>query len=312
MPRRTMTITKIWYHPKRKTKVEDWGLMSELPDGRDMVDVFEKFARSDVTNDTLVRLDRETYAVVTDVLRKGRSVTISTESGRFGEEVSVKNVKTHELKGKFTRDDAPIVVTHGVLLVPKLGNTALVFSERSAGQGGMTALLKKFIERFHGLYPDHMIKTATVVQKDAWLKHARLTKVVGTVRKYNTDEATDSGEHVIGELTHTLVPERDKKYFPLPIWQALRDRKINRAKFLNFAEGTELDTFDVTASDGTQKKTFEIGDEKTPPLSLVLTSAGQVAFTSEKILQRVLNEAADIFKDLGIEWSETDAVARPT
>jgi hypothetical protein len=139
-----------------------------------------------------------------------------------------------------------------------------------------------------------------------------LTKVVGTVRKYNTDEATDSGEHVIGELTHTLVPERDKKYFPLPIWQALRDRRINRAKFLNFAEGTELDTFDVTASDGTQKKTFEIGDEKTPPLSLVLTSAGQVAFTSEKILQRVLNEAADIFMDLGIEWSETDAVAPPT
>ncbi|RIS08438.1 hypothetical protein [Mycobacteroides abscessus] len=304
-----MTITRIWYHPIRKTKVQDQGQWCQLPDGRDIVDLFETFADKEINNDTLVRPDRETYARVTRVTRKGRSVLVETESGRFGEEVSVKNVKTHELKGKFTRDHAPIVVTHGVLLVPKTGTSALVFSERSAGQGGMTGLLSAFTEKFQGLYPDYKLKSATVVQTDAWLKHAKLTKVVGTVRKYTTDEATDTGDEVVGVLSHTLLPEKEQKYFPPVVWEHLRDKKINRAKFLNFAEGTELDTFDITVSDGSQSKTFEIGDERTPPIRLLLTDAGQVALNREKILKRVLDEAPAIFKEYGIEWSETDALA---
>lgn len=311
MPRRTMTMTRIWYHPLRKTKMEDWGLVGELPDKKDLADLFEKFVQSDVTNDTLVRPDRESYAVVTNVERKNRALTVTFEAGRFGEKGVVKNVKTHQPKGDFTPEDATVVVTHGVLLVPTSGKAALVFSERSNGQGGMTALLPKFVERFNLLYPEYRMKTATVVQTDAWLKRARLTKIVGTVRKYNTDEATDNDEQIIGELTHTLLPERDRRYFPDSIWRRLRDQKINRAKFLNFPDDTQLDTLDVTASDGTSQRTFEIGDEKTPPLRLILTSVGETAFTSEKILKRALDEAADIFTSLGIEWSETDAVAAP-
>lgn len=83
MPRRTMTVSRIWYHPLRKTSVEDWGQVGELPDGRDLVEVFVNFAQSDIDNDSLVREDRESYAVVTGVERKNRAVVITTESGRF-------------------------------------------------------------------------------------------------------------------------------------------------------------------------------------------------------------------------------------
>lgn len=307
-----MTITRIWYHPLRKTKVEDWGSVAVLPDGRDLADVFDTFVRSDITNDSLVRLDRERYALVTGVDRMNRAIVVTTEAGRFGEEGAVKNVKTHERKTDFTRDDATIVTTHGVLLVPKVGNAALVFSERSAGHGGMTALLGEFIDRFASLYPEHRLRKSTVVEQSAWLKRARLTKVVGTVRKYQTDEATDGIEGIVGELQHTLVPERDKKYFSRALWDKLRDNKINKARFLNFTDETELDTFDVTASDGKQSKTFAIDDEKTPPLSLLLTDAGEAAWSSQKIVKRVLDEAAEIFRDQGIEWSEADAVAKPS
>lgn len=303
-----MTITKIWYHPFRKTKVDDWGSVGQLPDGKDLADLFETFVRSDITNDSLVRLDRESYAMVTDVERKNRAIVVTTEAGRFGEEGAVKNVKTHERKGDFTREDATIVTTHGVLLVPKAGNAALVFSERSAGQGGMTALLGEFIDRFNAVYPGHRMKKSAVVEQEAWLKRAKLTKVVGTVRKYNTDEATDGKERVVGELQHTLVPERDAKYFPRALWEKLREGSINKAKFLNFTDETELDTFDVTASDGARSKTFAVGEEKTPPMSLVVTQAGEAALKSPKILKLVLDEAAAIFKDQGIEWSEADAI----
>ncbi|BBY57020.1 hypothetical protein [Mycolicibacterium sarraceniae] len=74
MPRRTMTVNRVWYHPLRKTNVEDWGQVRELPNGRDLLEVFVDFAQSDIDNDSLVREDRESYAVVTGVERKNRAV----------------------------------------------------------------------------------------------------------------------------------------------------------------------------------------------------------------------------------------------
>ena len=310
MPRRTMTVNRVWYHPLRKTNVEDWGQVRELPDGRDLLEVFVDFAQSDIDNDSLVREDRESYAVVTGVERQNRAVIITTESGRFGEEVSIKDVRTHQLKGRFTPSDATVVVTHGVLLVPKSGNCALAFCERSAGQGGMTALLEQFEIRFNALYPGHRLKKATVVQQSAWLKRAQLKKVVGTVRKYNADIASDGEEQVVGQLTHSLVPEEGKGFFSRSVWEKLRDRRISRAKFLNFAEDEQIDTFEVTVTDGSQTKTFDIGDERTPPLRLVLTTVGDQAYTSTQVLGKALDEAAEIFADLGIEWSEADAVEK--
>ena len=105
-----MTVNRVWYHPLRKTNVEDQS-SSRTPDGRDLLEVFVDFAQSDIDNDSLVREDRESYAVVTGVERKNRAVIITTESGRFGEEVSIKDVRTHQLKGRFTPSDATVVVT---------------------------------------------------------------------------------------------------------------------------------------------------------------------------------------------------------
>ncbi len=176
----------------------------------------------------------------------------------------------------------------------------------------MTALLDEFITRFNALYPDHRMKKATVVQQPAWLKLAQLKKVVGTVRKYNTDVAADGEEIVVGQLTHTLTPEEGKGFFPRAVWEKLRYGKISRAKFLNFAEDETIDTFEVTVTDGSQTKTFDIGDERTPAVRLVLTTVGDPAYTSSQILGTALDEAADIFADVAIEWSEADAVGKRT
>ncbi|AEF34773.1 hypothetical protein JDM601_0773 [Mycolicibacter sinensis] len=130
------------------------------------------------------------------------------------------------------------------------------------------------------------------------------------MRKYRTDEASDGADQVVGDLTHTFTPTRGEKYLPRKVWEGLRDRRINRAKFLGFDEGTELDEVDVTVTDGTQSKTFELGNEKTPNLNLVLTTSGQVAPNSTKVLHTALDEAAEIFKNYRIEWSEADAIKR--
>jgi hypothetical protein len=204
------------------------------------------------------------------------------------------------------------VLTRGVLLVPKLGTSALVFSERSAGHGGMPGLLDQFVDTFNAKFENHLMKKHSVVKTEAWLKAAKLTKVEGTVRRYRSDVASDPGDEVIGELTHTFAPQKGQKFLPRRIWEALRDRKLDRTKFLGFEEGTELDEVDVTLTDGTQSKTFELGNEKTPNLNLVLTASGAAAPTSQKVLATALSEAPEIFRYYGIQWSQADAVERRT
>jgi hypothetical protein len=130
------------------------------------------------------------------------------------------------------------------------------------------------------------------------------------VRKYRSDEASDRSGDVIGDLIHTFAPTRGDKYLPRRVFEKLRDRKINRAKFLGLTEGTELDEIDVTLTDGTQTRTFALGNEKTPTLNLVLSGSGQRAPSSRKVLDTALNEAAEIFESYGIEWSEADAIRR--
>ena len=306
MAKRTMGVSRLWYHVRRKPG--DLGNVANLPDGSDLLDVFEAFTANELTPDSLVRKATESYVRLTGVRRFGRALVLQFESGRFGEEGKIRDVATHKEVGQFKRTNATAVITHGVLLVPKSGTGALIFTERSGGQGGMSGLADHFLDLINTRFPEHLMKRTSVVRSEAWLKAAQLTKVEGTVRKYRTDNASDSVDDVIGDLRHTFVPTRGQKYLPRKVWEGLRDRKINRARFLGFSEGTELDEVEVTLTDGSQSKTFEVGNEKTPNLNLVLTPSGAAAPTAQKILNTALDEASEIFKYYKIEWSEGDAV----
>jgi hypothetical protein len=305
-----MGVSRLWYHVKRKPN--DLCNVVDLPDGADLMDLFESFTANELSPDTLVRRATESYVRLQATRRSGRSLILQFESGRFGEEGKIRDIQTHKEVGGFTRTNATAVITHGVLLVPKSGTGALVYTERSAGQGGMSALTDHFLETFNARFPDHLMKRHSIVRSEAWLRAAQLTKVEGTVRRYRTDTASDQGDNVIGDLRHTFVPTRGEKYLPRRVWEGLRNRQINRARFLGFSEDTELDEVEVTLTDGKQSKTFEVGNEKTPNLNLVLTNSGEAAPTDRKILNTALDEAAEIFRHYGIEWNEGDAIRSAT
>lgn len=301
-----MGVTRLWYHTRRKT--DDLGNVAELPDKTDLLEAFQAFAATGLNDDSLVRRETESYVRLRGFKPIGRSITFEFESGRFGEDGTIRDVRTHAEIGTYGRGNATTVITHGVLLVPKTGTSALIFSERSGGQGGMSGLLDRYVELFNSRSENHIMKKQSVVKTEAWLKAAKLLKVQGTVRKHRTDRASDPADRVVGDLTHTFAPTQGEKYLPRRIWEGLRDHRIDRAKFLGFEEGTELDEVDVTLTDGTQSKKFELGREKTPALNLVLTTSGQAAPTSGKVLNTALDEAAEIFRYYGIEWSEASAI----
>lgn len=306
-----MTVTRLWYHPFRKK--DQAGPVSDLPDHDDMLDVFAAYVESGLDRERLVRTDTETYVSIEGKPeRKGRSLTLAFESGRFGERGTIKDRRTHEVKGTFGRDDATAVVTHGVLLVPKIGTSALAFVERSAGQGGMTRVLDLFVETFNATYPNHRMEKESILRTEAWIKRAGVLQIRGTVRKRNSDPASDSKHLSVGDLVHTLVPSGGQTYLPRSVWHQFRDNKLERARYLGLSDETDLDNLDleVTLGDGDQQRTFEIDTQKTPSLRLVITGSGQTPFTAGRFRKEALDQAKDIFDEYGIDWSEADALDR--
>lgn len=294
-----MTIARLWIHEFGKPKnLYDLPL---LPDGRDLLAVFEAHARAAMAT-SLVRNRNETYAVVTDVERDDRCLTITFSSGRFGEDGTITEVQTGNIKGSYTSADATTVITHGVILVPKAGTCALAFTERSGGFGGMSHLVETFNEKFDASTDDYRMKRATVVQSDAWLQRADLMRVTGTIRRHTSDIATDGADEVLGTLRHVIEPEGKEKFFPRRVRDRLMQNRISRNRFLAFNENDVVDEIDITLGDGDQVKTFEIDDEKTPTLRLVLTKSGDRPLSAEKIKKRALSEAPGIFKHYGVEW----------
>ena len=308
MAKRTMTISRLWYHPMRKRDAA--GPVSDLPDKKDLLDLFEEFVDG-VDPDHLVRKDTLSYVSLQSIERRGRALLIATESGRFGEKGSLKDVETHQPTGTFGENEATAVITHGVLLVPKVGTSALAFVERSAGQGGMTRLLDLFVPFFNARYShNHLLERDAIVEKEAWIERANLVKVRATARSQLSDPGSDSKDQILGHIVHTIEPDGPNGVLPRWLWRRLRDNKVDRTKFLGLSEHTDPDELDVQvtlAGDG-QSKTFEIGTEKTPTMKRVLTTSGESAFDKVKVLSAALDEAAEIFAEFGVEWSEADAV----
>lgn len=308
-----MTITRLWYHPQRRR--DQPGPVADLPDGVDLLTLFDSFVKG-IHPDKLVRNDTQSY---TSLLRpprvQNRALIMATESGRFGEKGNVKDVITHKSTGEYGENEATAVVTHGVLLVPKPGTSALAFVERSGGQGGMTRLLDLFEVYFRARYPKHVLERESIVERDAWVDRANLIKVRATARTQMTDPGSGKTDTVVGNIVHTIEPAGGASAtLPRWLWRRLRDNKMDRAKYLGLASNVDVEQLDldITLQADGRTKTFEINTEKTPNLSLVLTTTGESAFDEEKVVNKALNEAASIFADLGIDWSEADALDKPT
>ncbi|MCZ4077823.1 hypothetical protein O1W68_07720 [Rhodococcus sp. H36-A4] len=298
MPRRTLTVTKITYQ-KRNSRNKFLNV-AELPDRRDMLFLFHGFAKG-LDSTRLVDRSAEKYAAISKLEPVGRTLGIQTLSGKFGEEGETRDIDTHRVIQRFVKKNANAVLTHGVLLVPKMGTSALLFIERSGGMGGSSDLVKLFKEDFQTTYPDYTMQLTSLVEKEAWLEHAQLERVSATLHGHSADVTNKTVGKVVGDLQHVLTPPKGE-HLPNALWKALRNKNINRGKLLAFPDGHDPDEVVVALSSGSTRKTFVLGREKTPSISYLLSDSNQAPKNSRAVLRFCLDEATSLFKNVGVEW----------
>lgn len=305
MPRRTMTVTRLSYQ-KRNARSK-WLDVAKLPDDDDLLHFFYAFANS-LKNDALVEDDHERYNKIEKLAPFGRTLGIVTAPGRFGEEGEVRNVRTGAVASTYGKDQANTVTTHAVLVVPKKGTAALLFTEKAAGVGGTSRLLDLFKTAFQARYNQFTFRPETIVEGDLWLKNAQLEKVTATLHNYSSDAADKNKPKIVGDLQHSLSPRQGNKYLPAEIWTKLKARQLDEGSLLGFPNNEQPDEIVVRVGSGGVSKSFVLGKEKSAGVSYRLTGAKESALSEAAILKFCLEEADDIFERLGVDWDYTQSV----
>ncbi|WP_370185106.1 hypothetical protein [Rhodococcus wratislaviensis] len=304
-----MTVTRLWVHPRGNRKeLKD---LTTLPDGSDLLHLFHGFA-ADVSPDKLLKATTESFANVHAVSPKGRTITMAVDVGRYGETGAITNVHTMVESGRFSKDDATSVVTHGVFLLPSPGTSALLFTERSANQSGVLRILELFAAKFKTAYPDLILETESLVESEAWLKYAKLVRVSAYTHRRSKDLSDRSDVTLqtqpLGELAHTLLPPRGAKSLPRWVYDQLVNGDLHAGQLLQFSHDEEPDETEVTLEGNNQRKTFVLGREKRPSISYPLSDHGEDVWTDHRIRTFALEQAEDLFDRLGIDWSPADAI----
>ncbi|AKF26979.1 hypothetical protein YH66_05110 [[Brevibacterium] flavum] len=190
-------------------------------------------------------------------------------------------------------------------MVPKGEQYAILFQERSNGRCGVGRLHEVFVKRFQSTFPKLMVKATPVLESEAWLDAAELMEIQVEVTKPSSDEA-DFDIPALSQATfsYNIRPSSDQKALPRKIYDQLMGRNIKPGQLIGLSKGTETGKTIVTFAKDGRRKSFELHHENQPVASILLTDHGEDALTQPLIRGRCIDEAAEYFPMMGIEWNE--------
>lgn len=303
MPRRTLTATLIWVH--KRNKPDDMVNLTKIgADKSDYLHLFHGFAK-EVNEQHLHDQANEKWTKVLTVAPGGRAVLVAVQVGSYGEKGSAVNTSTGLKEFDYEEHHAIQVTTHGLLVVPPSGRKALLFQERAGNRSGAGRVHDVFIKEFQKKFSDCVVKTQPVLESEAWLAAAQLKAVHVGVTRPSSDEAEFDvpGLKDVG-YEYSIVPRGIEKMLPRKLYDYLKSGKIRPGDLVHLTSEAQADTVSVTMSKDGRQKTFELGHEKEPFASILLTNHGDAPPTAGRVRERSLDEAKEYFERVGEEWSE--------
>lgn len=205
-------------------------------------------------------------------------------------------------------DDAATVGTRALLLTPPGGDQALYFSEREGHYVGGSRVWNAIEAQIRGTEKvadrNHVLralvpKKTTVVMESEWLEGVRLQAVaVSRLRR-----ASRWGDTVVpDDLVVKQSIRASGKGHLSPRWltDILGAESREEAAGVVHLEGDdEIKTIELTVSDGSREKTFEIESPGTPALREVLNGHGQPVLDDLQFVDRCAELASNYYRRVG-------------
>lgn len=281
-------------HKKRDTKnlqpLDDFdGAGSDL---LVLAHAYHEWVRNNPIHD---RREKRLFEVLT-VARKKRRLNIKTESGDYGFESRLRNVKTGAATATRTEDDAELLALRSSIFVPKGKDKALLLTERVGRRGQVSIFSRTFKEAFAAKYPDHMLVIEAVAPAEAIaesFEHGGLKSI--TLSKHSippdvADRFKMSDGVELGTMA-TVIRAKKGHFFSRntadEIEKALKDPQVRRSLLTVGAEeynelhvqlqvGKTLRNVDVSNS-GAPKVTFPFDTSSRPSDGEVWDTASAIA-----------------------------------
>ena len=254
------------------------------------------------------------YLRIEEVIPRGRSMTIVTRSGYYGEAGLTYDTTTGKITHKNKKDEALTLVTRTSFYAPPGAKLCVAALEYKPGALHGGVLIDAFRRSMLDQYENFFFPIETVQEKDAWSASGRLKEVsvVQHQRSLSLADSTDpnrTNEVVIGEVVHSALPPKGTHSWPAKVWDALRNRQVDAATFIGLRstnDGADPDesVFVTIERDGQQKK-FELGSDGKPSIREVLTQDGEEPLDIKDFHQSVDNIVRGFYKDLDFGWKAT-------
>lgn len=308
MPRRTITLHTIKVKLSRKSDSDQFLSSIASTDALDVI-------RSVVNNTDPSQLGDEKkrwWCTVDNVTDYKRACLVTLEHGFHGDPRNVVNTTTGQVTYQGRPDDAHLIKTRVLIVIPPGSTTGYYVVEREGSAHGANPILAKFDKEIKALGPiqdadgkqrDLVVRRDTVLSGDAWLETAELREVEAVIQKASIDVGDGTEPKPIPvKRREILEPGEDSNMFRKLFGRIRKMDATAAAAYLSIPDASQVDQIYVTGEGKGQTKKFLITKESSPPLRRMIRGDGEAPQTDREFIDVATSELESYTSALNLQW----------
>lgn len=302
MARTTLSLSKLRHRPKKPKQqtanLDDLGGYSAL-------DLFQAFCETAHVSH-FIDYRKSSYLTIESVTRRGRMVMAEIESGFFGNPGAVRELKNNTVAFKKSSDQVSTTPTRVALVLPPDAMAGYFFVEREGGLGAGSTVLQCFREALANTFVDSFFPAERIFHKEAWIESAELSRVEVRYKNWKPSLSganLPDGMPAMAEQRREVRPPKGSGVFGRPFKRSALEREISLTRLVGFDENDAADIEEIVELQlGDKTKSFSLGNDRTPPVTVVLTDSDQPRLEDTPFMERVFREADELYEAEEQSW----------
>ena len=230
---------------------------------------------------------RERIYSVSDYEVHGRLVLIDVLSGQYGESGQLLDILRGNVVRDINPDEAAVKTVRIVFCCPRGDDVKMaIFAVEHMNSINGKFVIDYFAKCLRAFIPGLVAKIDGILEKEAWLDSSSLVSMKIPISSTDQQLTVDNGldddpkETMYGRMALVVLPPKGVSVLNPRFWRALRKKNMGREGMLtipslnNESIPKQGVLVEAAGIDG-RKKTFTIGNEKSPKIREVITGDGE-------------------------------------
>lgn len=327
MGRSSVAYYRLEIHPRNAKNITESYSVHDIKDGYGVLAYFKSFLSFAKANSDTKRIIKDEYHkriyVVKDVVSWGCVVAATILCGTYGDEINLFNMITGAGR-PFKDEEAAGRECSLVLACPKGGPMAEFAVEYRDFDNG-TTVAKVFLKQLRAHFKELQAPMKPILEPKMWLDNSELEQFSIPVQTVpckvqlsgmDGSEDDDEGDEEADASLRLVLTPNVGRAFPKIFKNKLFKAKVKQAATLCLPDIVDQEfniqntAIQATVSENNRRKSFLIGDEKTPSIRRMLTDFGQDYLSVRKFTDEAADDMLEHYKKEGLQlrsgWDSGD------